>query len=145
MLIAMVFVFVICWIPLNALWIFIDIKRADPNFNLPYLDAIFFTCHIIAMGSAVYNPLLYAWLNDTFRRNLRSLHPCLFLLTSSAPEDGEDGEGAGRPGDDCATEQQQRLTTFPKTRKEPKPACCNLGAANATSIPAESFDKNQKR
>ncbi len=72
----MVVVFVVCWIPLNGLWIYIDIKSTDKNFNIPYLEAIFFTCHIVAMSSAVYNPLLYAWLNDTFRRNLRSLLPC---------------------------------------------------------------------
>ncbi|CDS41970.1 neuropeptide receptor [Echinococcus multilocularis] len=75
MLIAMVVVFVVCWIPLNALSIYSDIKTNDPNFTLPYFNAIFVTCHIIAMSSAVYNPLLYAWLSETFRRNLRTLVP----------------------------------------------------------------------
>lgn len=75
MLIAMVVVFVVCWIPLNALSIYSDTKANDPNFTIPYFNAIFVTCHIIAMSSAVYNPLLYAWLSETFRRNLRTLVP----------------------------------------------------------------------
>ncbi|VDM21981.1 unnamed protein product [Hydatigera taeniaeformis] len=75
MLIAMVVVFVVCWIPLNALSIYSDTKPNDPEFAIPYFNAIFVTCHIIAMSSAVYNPLLYAWLSETFRRNLKTLVP----------------------------------------------------------------------
>ncbi|VDL60697.1 unnamed protein product [Hymenolepis diminuta] len=76
MLIAMVVVFVVCWIPLNAVSIYTDMRMEDPNYRPPYYsDVIFLTCHIIAMSSAVYNPLLYAWLSETFRRNLWSMIP----------------------------------------------------------------------
>ena len=80
----MVVVFVVCWIPLNALSIYVDIKSNDPNFPMPYFDVIFVTCHIFAMSSAVYNPLLYAWLSETFRRNLRSLVPSWHRKSATA-------------------------------------------------------------
>ncbi|VDK21316.1 unnamed protein product [Taenia asiatica] len=83
MLIAMVVVFVVCWIPLNALSIYSDTKANDPEFTIPYFNAIFVTCHIIAMSSAVYNPLLYAWLSETFRRHLRTLVPRWRVKSSS--------------------------------------------------------------
>lgn len=69
----MVVVFVVCWIPLNALGIYLDIMADEPDFSPPSVMII--TCHIIAMTSAVYNPLLYAWLSETFRRNLRTMLP----------------------------------------------------------------------
>ena len=31
-------------------------------------DLIFAVCHIVALGSACANPVLYGWLNDNFRR-----------------------------------------------------------------------------
>ncbi|VDO08966.1 unnamed protein product [Rodentolepis nana] len=76
MLIAMVVVFAVCWIPLNAVSFYTDMRMGDPNFRPHYYSGvIFLTCHIFAMSSAVYNPLLYAWLSETFRRNLRSMIP----------------------------------------------------------------------
>lgn len=88
----MVVVFVVCWIPINALTIYNDIKTDDPDFGPPYyFDVIFVSSHIIAMSSAVYNPLLYAWLSETFRRNLRSMVPRWnlksigFCATAGAP------------------------------------------------------------
>uniref|UniRef100_A0A5K3EWH2 G_PROTEIN_RECEP_F1_2 domain-containing protein n=1 Tax=Mesocestoides corti TaxID=53468 RepID=A0A5K3EWH2_MESCO len=85
MLIAMVVVFAICWIPLNGLWIYFDIKSTDPEFSLPYFDEVFVPCHIFAMSSAVSNPLLYAWLSETFRRNFQSLVPCLRATNVGIP------------------------------------------------------------
>nr|CUU98631.1 hypothetical transcript [Hymenolepis microstoma] len=56
MLIAMVVVFVVCWIPLNAVSIYTDMRMGDPNFRPHYyFDVIFLICHIIAMSSAVRN------------------------------------------------------------------------------------------
>ncbi|CAH8464284.1 unnamed protein product [Schistosoma curassoni] len=58
MLIAMVVIFVICWIPLNILWMVMDVHT---------------------MSSAVYNPFLYAWMNSNFRKEFHRNLPCFFL------------------------------------------------------------------
>ncbi|CAH8483667.1 unnamed protein product, partial [Heterobilharzia americana] len=82
MLIAMVIIFVICWIPLNILWMIMDI-HSDKNINdiqnSQNFTLIFFICHLLAMSSAVYNPFLYAWMNNNFRKEFHHIIPCFFL------------------------------------------------------------------
>nr|ANO39143.1 NPYR-8 [Schmidtea mediterranea] len=82
MLIAMVTIFVICWIPLNSLWMATDMSmNFKYDLRLQFFFPIgFFICHMIAMSSAVYNPFLYAWLNDNFKREFRNLVPCLSCI-----------------------------------------------------------------
>ncbi|CAH8491456.1 unnamed protein product [Heterobilharzia americana] len=81
MLIAMVIIFVICWIPLNILWMIMDI-HSDKNINdiqnSQNFTLIFFICHLLAMSSAVYNPFLYAWMNNNFRKEFHHIIPCFF-------------------------------------------------------------------
>ncbi|VDN10780.1 unnamed protein product [Dibothriocephalus latus] len=76
----MVVVFVVCWIPLNALWIIVDElgNEAVPNF-----EVVFLACHISAMCSAVSNPLLYAFLNENFRKNIGAAFSSCFLKRSA--------------------------------------------------------------
>lgn len=76
MLIAMVAIFVCCWLPLNVLHVtaeyFKDLSEAD------YFLFLFLVTHVIAMSSTVYNPFLYAWMNDNFKKEFRQVLPCLF-------------------------------------------------------------------
>uniref|UniRef100_A0A1I8HYF6 G_PROTEIN_RECEP_F1_2 domain-containing protein n=1 Tax=Macrostomum lignano TaxID=282301 RepID=A0A1I8HYF6_9PLAT len=63
MLIAMVTIFVVCWIPLNLLWMLKDVNLVvEKNFHVP-----FFACHLLAMSSVMYNPFLYGWMNANFK------------------------------------------------------------------------------
>uniref|UniRef100_A0A1I8H754 G_PROTEIN_RECEP_F1_2 domain-containing protein n=1 Tax=Macrostomum lignano TaxID=282301 RepID=A0A1I8H754_9PLAT len=94
MLIAMVTIFVVCWIPLNLLWMLKDVNLVvEKNFHVP-----FFACHLLAMSSVMYNPFLYGWMNANFkaRRNchteFRILLPCLF------PKRCSNGGGNGGRG-----------------------------------------------
>ena len=43
-----------------------------------FFTLLFFICHIAAMSSAVYNPFLYAWMNENFKKEFHSVAPCLF-------------------------------------------------------------------
>ncbi|CAH8454340.1 unnamed protein product [Dicrocoelium dendriticum] len=77
-LIAMVVIFVICWIPLNMLLISTDVlseSHAKIINNSSYFSLIFLVCHLIAMSSAVYNPFLYAWMNENFKKEVRRMLP----------------------------------------------------------------------
>lgn len=72
MLISMVAVFGISWLPLNAVNIFNDYYETKSE----YYTLLFFIAHCIAMSSTCYNPFLYAWLNDNFRKEFKQVLPC---------------------------------------------------------------------
>ena len=44
---------------------------------------MFFAAHVIAMSSTIYNPFLYAWMNDNFNKEFRQVIPCLFFSRGS--------------------------------------------------------------
>ena len=76
MLIAMVSIFVCCWAPLNV--IHLTLEYRDDLQNSSYFLFVFFVAHLIAMSSTVYNPFLYAWMTDNFRKEFYKVMPCLF-------------------------------------------------------------------
>lgn len=71
MLIAMVVVFLISWLPLNAVNIVNDFYQQVDDW--PYYYFTFFITHAIAMSSTCYNPFLYAWLNENFRKEFKQV------------------------------------------------------------------------
>ena len=73
MLIAMVTIFVCCWLPLNMVLL---VAEYDDEFD--YFTLTFFSAHVIAMSSTIYNPFLYAWMNDNFKKEFKLVLPCLF-------------------------------------------------------------------
>jgi len=80
MLIAMVSIFVCCWLPLNV--IILTAEYLNHLYDSPYFLLTFFSAHVVAMSSTVYNPFLYGWLNDNFQKEFRILLPCLFTVFS---------------------------------------------------------------
>ncbi len=76
MLIAMVAIFVCCWLPLNVVHITSDYR--DEITHWEYFVLIFFIAHVIAMSSTIYNPFLYAWMNENFKKEFKQVVPCLF-------------------------------------------------------------------
>ncbi|KAH3706757.1 prolactin-releasing peptide receptor-like isoform X2 [Dreissena polymorpha] len=86
MLIAMVTIFVCCWLPLNM------VLLASEYYNIfqlkPYFSLIFFLSHVIAMSSIIYNPFLYAWMNDNFKKEFKLVLPCLYRRSSDRNANG---------------------------------------------------------
>ncbi|KRY87388.1 Neuropeptide Y receptor type 1 [Trichinella pseudospiralis] len=79
MLISMVAVFVACWffqVLLNVLRDFNATPFAIAS--QPYLSSLI--VHCIAMSSTLWNPILYAWLNDTFRTAFYEILPFMSVL-----------------------------------------------------------------
>lgn len=74
MLIAMVTVFGISWLPLNIVNVINDFY--SPANDWIYYKLCFFMTHWLAMSSTCYNPFLYAWLNDNFRKEFKQVLPC---------------------------------------------------------------------
>lgn len=74
MLICMVGVFGLSWLPINLVNIFDDFYVKSNEWR--YYTLLFFVAHSIAMSSTCYNPFLYAWLNENFRKEFKHVLPC---------------------------------------------------------------------
>jgi len=75
MLVTMVLLFAWSWFPFNLLNILRDLKL--DSFLKPYFSFLFLLCHLLSMTATVYNPLLYAWMNQTFREEFIRALPFL--------------------------------------------------------------------
>lgn len=73
MLISMVAIFGISWLPLNLINIFTDFYDQINEWN--FVNVSFFLSHSMAMASTCYNPFLYAWLNENFRKEFKQVLP----------------------------------------------------------------------
>ncbi|KAL3097975.1 hypothetical protein niasHT_027520 [Heterodera trifolii] len=73
MLVRMVLLFGICWLPFNFLNLLRDL-RADA-FLKPYFSFLFLLAHLLSMVVPAANPLLYAWMNASFRDAFLSVLP----------------------------------------------------------------------
>ncbi|XP_017779806.1 PREDICTED: prolactin-releasing peptide receptor-like [Nicrophorus vespilloides] len=71
MLIAMVAIFGICWFPLNVINLVNDFNKVEQHFHLFFLIS-----YCMAVSSTCYNPFLYAWLNENFRKEFKQVLPC---------------------------------------------------------------------
>lgn len=80
----MVGIFGVCWMPLNLINILEDFNMNLNEHN--YYNLLFFTSHLVAMSSVIYNPFLYAWLNENFRKEFKHILPCLFVNISTHRE-----------------------------------------------------------
>lgn len=89
MLVAVVIVFLICWLPIRILmtvitfsptWLFIDDLHSSQVYIVSY-----FTCHYLAMSNSFVNPIIYSFMSKSFRVSsaLFPLFSCVhFLLIS---------------------------------------------------------------
>lgn len=89
MLIAMVIIFLISWLPLNVINIVTDFYIHIISWEYYYLS--FFMAHSTAMSSTCYNPFLYAWLNENFRKEFKQVLPCFDTNNVRAPTGGKMG------------------------------------------------------
>uniref|UniRef100_A0A915JRE8 G-protein coupled receptors family 1 profile domain-containing protein n=1 Tax=Romanomermis culicivorax TaxID=13658 RepID=A0A915JRE8_ROMCU len=72
MLVCMVVVFALCWLPPNILNIMKDSGLSQTNAFV----FLFLLAHVISMTSSMWNPFLYGFLNDNFRREFMAVLPC---------------------------------------------------------------------
>lgn len=80
MLSAVVIVFASCWLPLNLYEILFEYRIISPQ-DLCITPFVLF---LPSVCSTFLNPLLYAWLNDNFRKEFYKLLPFLTVLGESS-------------------------------------------------------------
>ncbi|XP_002738225.1 prolactin-releasing peptide receptor-like [Saccoglossus kowalevskii] len=81
LLIAVVMTFAICWFPMYTIRVITEIN--PKIISGEYYDLVFIICHWFAMSSTVYNPFVYAWLHEKYRRRLKSVFVAKCLRRSS--------------------------------------------------------------
>jgi len=97
MLIAMVAIFAVCWLPLNV--ILLSLEHDESIAKSPYFLLVFFAAHVVAMSSTVYNPFLYAWMNDNFRKEFRRVLPFLGGASPACHRHGSAAAATSVPGE----------------------------------------------
>jgi neuropeptide Y receptor len=114
MLIAMVTIFGVSWLPLNVINLLNDVYI--PIGSWRYYNLCFFMMHAIAMSSTCYNPFLYAWLNENFRKEFKQVLPC-FLTPGGRPTgSGTMGRAGGwRSERTCNGNETMQETLLPTT------------------------------
>lgn len=122
MLIAMVAIFGISWLPLNIVNVVDDFYSRANVWS--YYKLCFFMSHCVAMSSICYNPFLYAWLNDNFRKEFKQVLPCF----SRNSNDGTRRSRDGCKGDKlCNGNNTMQETLLPSnTTRTPNPEGCEM-------------------
>uniref|UniRef100_A0A1I8HWB1 G_PROTEIN_RECEP_F1_2 domain-containing protein n=1 Tax=Macrostomum lignano TaxID=282301 RepID=A0A1I8HWB1_9PLAT len=73
MLIVVVTLFALCWMPLHVFNVLSDYTELNTWLPGVTLDRIFIVSHWTAMANSFVNPMVYGFMNDTFKADLRDL------------------------------------------------------------------------
>lgn len=79
MLLVVVVLFAVFWLPLQTfsmiMFLYPDIRKGFEYQSVQYniFIATYFTCHWLSMAHSCLNPLIYCFMNDKFRSELRAL------------------------------------------------------------------------
>lgn len=87
MMVIVVTVFTICWLPLNMFIVLWTVHEEDERWaTWPGMPYMWFACHWLAMSHSCYNPIIYCYMNNRYRRGFKQAFGCIFrkrLETSS--------------------------------------------------------------
>ncbi|XP_067124300.1 RYamide receptor-like isoform X1 [Centruroides vittatus] len=80
MLAVVVLLFAACWLPIHVLNLLIYFFKDElsPNTDNEYYGyiAAFFSCHWLSMANSFVNPIIYCFMSDNFRADLKQLVYC---------------------------------------------------------------------
>ena len=79
MLVLMVIVFVICWLPINILFLLFEFY--PQIFFSTVVDVLYFITHVMALSSTVWYPIIYAGMDKGFRKEFKRI---LFAFLTKA-------------------------------------------------------------
>ncbi|KAL7640167.1 UNVERIFIED_CONTAM: hypothetical protein RMT77_009581 [Armadillidium vulgare] len=129
MLIAMVSIFGISWLPFNLYHLIHDYYASAAAW--PYTSVAFFITHVVAMSSTCYNPFLYAWLNENFRKEFQLVLPCFKQKSSYSMT-----RGRYRSERTCNGNNETQMETLKDTNSQgegsPEVVRTRLGSINPT-------------
>ncbi|MPC71441.1 prolactin-releasing peptide receptor-like [Portunus trituberculatus] len=133
MLIAMVTIFGVSWLPMNVVHLVGDYYA--PASTWSYYNLCFFITHVVAMSSTCYNPFLYAWLNENFRKEFQLVLPC-FQQPPSTDRVGQWRSERTCNGNDTQETLLQAGAGEASVRSVNRQMSANKEVPNRTVIPA---------
>ncbi|XP_012230035.2 prolactin-releasing peptide receptor isoform X1 [Linepithema humile] len=137
MLIAMVIIFGVSWMPLNIVNIVDDFYTYANDWS--YYRLCFFMSHCIAMSSTCYNPFLYAWLNDNFRKEFKQVLPCFSRNSNgNTPRTKEGSKDKICNGNNT---MQETLLPSNTTTRAQNPEGCEMIILEATTNVSKEQDQ----
>ena len=80
MMLTVVVIYALCWLPIHTIILIGD--RYPAIWTFRYIQVIWIACHWLSMSSCCYNPMVYCWMNSTFRNGFRYVLrflPCIDL------------------------------------------------------------------
>ncbi|EFN78163.1 Prolactin-releasing peptide receptor [Harpegnathos saltator] len=137
MLIAMVAIFGISWLPLNIINVVEDFY--SPANDWSYYRLCFFMTHCLAMSSTCYNPFLYAWLNDNFRKEFKQILPCFSRDPDGNTPKNREGCRSERMCNGNNTMQETLLPS--NTTRAQNPEGCEMIILEATANISKEQDQ----
>ncbi|KAL7635768.1 UNVERIFIED_CONTAM: hypothetical protein RMT77_013585 [Armadillidium vulgare] len=131
--------FAVSWLPWHVVNLLADFnyyKFKDPS----YLYTVFGSCHIIAMTSACFNPVLYGWLNTNLRRELLEFLPrslkkmrCIpklseniEIMSQTNKTNNNNGESQNRPPESITLYVYQQPTNVVQQTEEIPPLTTSI-------------------
>ncbi|KFM63567.1 Neuropeptide Y receptor, partial [Stegodyphus mimosarum] len=80
MMATVVILFAVCWLPIHIfnLLIYFDRSLVMPQSDSDFMNftAAFFSCHWISMANSFANPIIYCFMSENFRADLKQLIFC---------------------------------------------------------------------
>ncbi|KAK6645153.1 Tachykinin-like peptides receptor 99D [Polyplax serrata] len=71
MMIVVVVIFMLCWLPFHIY--FILTSHFPEVTQTSYIKEVFLAIYWLAMSNAMYNPIIYCWMNSRFRRGFKEI------------------------------------------------------------------------
>ncbi|GIY69693.1 substance-P receptor [Caerostris darwini] len=80
MMAIVVVLFVVCWLPIQIFSLLVyftpEYVLPEQDENFPGFAAAFLCCHWLSMANSFVNPIVYCFMSDNFRTDLRQLFWC---------------------------------------------------------------------
>ncbi|ODN06402.1 Tachykinin-like peptide receptor 99D [Orchesella cincta] len=71
MMIVVVTIFAFCWLPFHMYFILVSLS---PNLtNYQFVQEVYLGIYWLAMSNSMYNPIIYCWMNNRFRRGFQQV------------------------------------------------------------------------
>lgn len=112
MMITVVVLFAVCWAPFHVVHMMIEYSNFENDYDDVTIKIIFAVVQIIGFFNSICNPIVYAFMNENFKKNFLSAICFCFIKDSSSP--------SRRPGNSgiTLTQQKSRDNTSEETRRE---------------------------
>lgn len=138
LLITVVVIFALCWMPLNLYHILTDFHPDATVFR--YDSTVFFVFHWIAISSTCYNPFVYCWMNESFRKEVNSCVDVCFKSCYSSSSRRRNRHGGSFSG--CDLLNRCRRKTMSKILRSSS-TFSTIPYSNKSYRQRESTDKSK--